>query len=147
MRHALVLGPLGGHGDRPLHDRVVLFAGTLGYVGVREVRKPQQQITQLTVGCIGSRGEFGLTAAEAPALGHHRLGLLGPAIAAELTDLLGELVDLAAEVVAVEGEQPQPLVDRRGLLQLGEQISRPAAGHRGANALGVGTKQANVDHG
>ncbi len=54
----------------------------------------------------------------------------------QLTDLLAQLVDLTADVVALGGDLAQTLVEARRVIELVEHLRAAAPGQRGAHAVG-----------
>ena len=79
--------------DRPLDDRVVGVAGTIGCVGMRKVRDPQQQLAKRCGDPVVFDGEHTFVVAELTALGLELLGGGDVAVTAQLADLLGDRVD------------------------------------------------------
>ena len=107
MGHPLVFAvALGVEIDQASH-RVVLFALPIGHIGVGQVGDPQQQLVQLLSSGVGLLGQGTLLGAKAATLRLDRLSLGVLAPAAELSDLLGQLLDLVAQVVAL-GRQDAP---------------------------------------
>ena len=74
------------------------------------------------------------------------LGLFGSAVAAQQAHLLRQVVHLGANGIALRADIAGTFVERAGSVELIEQVGLAAAGHGRTDVLGLGTKQANVDH-
>ena len=111
-----------------------------------EVGDHQQQAAERVGHLVVLVDEHLLRLAELPALRLPLLRLVGAAVAAELPDLLGELVDPGAGGVALGGDLAQPAVEARRLVELVEHRGIAPAGERGAHRLEVGAQQPDVDH-
>ncbi len=108
--------------ERALHDRVVGVADPVWCQLRRQVGDAQQELAHLLLdlGQVGGERRLGIT--HGPALGRDQVRLVGVARAAQLPDLLRELVHPAAGVVALGGEGANPLVERRHFVELDEDL-------------------------
>ena len=144
VRHPLVLGELVRQVDRARDHRVVVLAGTVGRVGVRQVGDAQQQVAQLGLDDVELGGQHPLLLAQGAALGLQRLGP-SASPASRSAHLLRQVVDLGAQGVALatmsrarsSSERPPSCSSSSGLL-------RRAMAAR--TTLGLVAQQSDVDH-
>ena len=110
MRNALVIGEGGRQVHRPLDDGIVVFALAVGSKNMGEVGDVQHHLTKCLRLLVTVGRESTLTLAEF-ATGHH--GRFGGSCVARLAQgphLLADLVDLRAQVVALEGNVTNSLI-------------------------------------
>ena len=111
-----------------------------------QVGDPQQQLSQIALHDIELVGHHALLIAECPAPRLHLLGTGHVAAAAQLADLLRELVDLGANGVALGDDVARQRVEGDRPLELVEHVGLTTACQGGASRLGVGTQQTDIDH-
>ena len=146
MRYPLVRAvgvrvvPLGAEDD------VVLLAGAVGAVVGGKVRRAQQELAELFRQPVRLGVEGLLVVAERSALGHERLGALGVAPAAPLTDLLRDHLDAGSELVAPGAEGALLLVELDDAVDRRRRVAAPP-GEPGAEGVGFGAEAAQVEHG
>ena len=146
VRHALVLGELARHVERAVDDDVVGVRRAVGDVGVDEVREAEQHVAQGGRHALVLVGERPLLLAEAAALGLLGLGGRRVAGAAQLADLLRQLVDPGPGGIAAGRDLAQVVVERGGVGELVEQGRIAAPGGGRAHGVGIAAQQADVDH-
>ena len=133
--------------DGPLHDRVVGLAQPVRRQLRRQVGDAQQQLHRLLldIGQLGGQSCLGVT--DGSALGHDQVRLVDVAGPAELADLLRQLVDPPAGVVALGRHDPGPLVERHGFVELHQDLGEPPPRNAALHTLQIGAEQPAVDHG
>ena len=132
-------------GTHALDLDVVVGAAAVGGVVGGEVGDVQQQVAGARRDVLRDIGECLLSLAQLAADDLLRLGLIGSSVAAEEPDLLGDGVDLGADLVALGGDLTQLDVEFMDLFEFGEATA--AAGQRGTDGVVVGSDSANVNHG
>ena len=111
---------------------------------MRNVGNSQQQVMQdrFHLGELFVEGFFVL--AQPPALGHERLSVF--LVAAQRTDLFGDVVDFGPNRVALCGDVAQPRIESHGMVDVLEQFGLGTTCKRLAHRLGLRTQQPDVNH-
>ena len=113
---------------------------------MRNVWNPEQHVGQIRRHLVVFGGEGLLGGAERPALVLERRGTVDIAVAAELTDLLGDRVDARPDLITLGGDRAQALVEAGGVFDLVDERRTGPPGDRGPQPVGVGAQESLVDH-
>ncbi len=113
----------------------------MGHVG-----DAQQHIAQIGLDDLVLVGQHPLVVAERTTAKLELLGTVRVAVAAQLPDRLGEVVDLGADGIALGDDVARQRIEGDGSLELVEHVALTAAGEGGTNRFRVAAQQTDIDH-
>jgi hypothetical protein len=144
VRHALMSGELRRHLLGPAHDTVVVAAGSLSHIVMRQIRYAQQHIAQRGLNLRILIGEHFFAIAEGATLGHERIGVVFGAT--QFGNLLRQFVHSCTGSITLGRDVTQPHIESQRMVGLLERIWFGAARKGCTHHVRLRTQQPDINH-